>query len=290
VTCCPTGARGSSATRQRAALRDPRPRLALLHPAAARRVGRRRRVLHAGGVVLGRPRVADPDRDRQPSGAAAHHPGGAAQHRRRQAHPRDAGQPARPVQAQHRRALRPVERAVRAVPRRHDDLLGAYFERPDRHPRGGPGGEVPPAGGEGRIDADCHVLEIGCGWGGFAIFAARPTAAGSPASPCPRSRPPTPGAGASRGARPPRRHPDRRLPRGRPAASTASCRSRCSRRSATATSAPTSRPSTGCSPPTGSPPSRSSPSPSSATTTTAAGPTSSSATSSPAATCRRSRR
>jgi cyclopropane-fatty-acyl-phospholipid synthase len=24
-----------------------------------------------------------------------------------------------------------------------------------------------------RIDADCHVLEIGCGWGGFAIFAAR---------------------------------------------------------------------------------------------------------------------
>lgn len=23
-----------------------------------------------------------------------------------------------------------------------------------------------------RIDADCHVLEIGCGWGGFAIFAA----------------------------------------------------------------------------------------------------------------------
>jgi cyclopropane-fatty-acyl-phospholipid synthase len=24
-----------------------------------------------------------------------------------------------------------------------------------------------------RIDADCHVLEVGCGWGGFAIFAAR---------------------------------------------------------------------------------------------------------------------
>jgi cyclopropane-fatty-acyl-phospholipid synthase len=24
-----------------------------------------------------------------------------------------------------------------------------------------------------RIDADCHVLEIGCGWGGFAVFAAR---------------------------------------------------------------------------------------------------------------------
>ncbi len=81
--------------RPRAVVGDPGARLALLHRAHDGRVGRRRGGLHGPGTGPRRDLVvADPPRDRQPSGAPTDHAGGPRQHRRRQAHPRRCGRTA----------------------------------------------------------------------------------------------------------------------------------------------------------------------------------------------------
>ena len=79
----------------------------------------------------------------------------------------------RPEPPQHRRALRPRQRPLPAVPRRDADLLECRL----RHARPVPGRcaaqQVPAASPRGRADAPgMHVLEIGSGWGGFAMYAA----------------------------------------------------------------------------------------------------------------------
>ena len=102
------------------------------------------------------------------------------------------------------------------------------------------------------LRAGMHVLEIGSGWGGFALYAAgelgcRVTSITiSQAQHALATR-----AGPRRRARGPRRHPAARLPRHRGHATTRSSRSRCSRRSAPSTSRPSSRPATGRSRPGG---------------------------------------
>ena len=74
---------------------------------------------------------------------------------------------------QHLPALRPVQRAVRAVPRRDDDLLVGLV-RARRHPAPTPSAARWTAILDlARVRAGMHVLEIGSGWGGLAIRAAR---------------------------------------------------------------------------------------------------------------------
>ena len=75
--------------------------------------------------------------------------------------------------AEHRRPLRPRQRLLPAVPRRDDDLLERGLRRPptSRWPmRSGTstGGSRPTP----ELRAGQHVLEIGTGWGGFALYAA----------------------------------------------------------------------------------------------------------------------
>ena len=75
---------------------------------------------------------------------------------------------------QHRRALRPRQRVLPAVPRRDDDVLG-------RHVRVS-GAVAATTRKLARLDRMCrkldlrpsdHLLEIGTGWGGLALHAAR---------------------------------------------------------------------------------------------------------------------
>ena len=49
----------------------------------------------------------------------------------------------------------------------------AFFEHPGHVPAAGPGGQVPAYRDKLGLGPDAHVLEIGCGWGGFAMHAAR---------------------------------------------------------------------------------------------------------------------
>ena len=76
--------------------------------------------------------------------------------------------------AQHRRALRPGQRLVRAVPRRHPDVLR---RRSSPTPS-----ESLEAAQRRKLERICrkldlqpsdHVVEIGTGWGGFALYAAQ---------------------------------------------------------------------------------------------------------------------
>jgi cyclopropane-fatty-acyl-phospholipid synthase len=74
---------------------------------------------------------------------------------------------------EHLLPLRPGQRFLRAVARRHDDL----FLGPVRHRAGKPGGRADAKYASmvdqmGAQPGD-HVLEIGCGWGGFAEYAAK---------------------------------------------------------------------------------------------------------------------
>jgi hypothetical protein len=78
-------------------------------------------------------------------------------------------------EAQHPRALRSRQRLLPPLARSgHELLLGALRGRSAAAAAGGAGGQVPPhparlaAGAPGQ-----RVLEIGCGWGGFAELAAR---------------------------------------------------------------------------------------------------------------------
>ena len=69
--------------------------------------------------------------------------------------------------------LRPRQRALRAVPRPDDDLLVRPLRAPERAARG----RAAPQDGASASSSTCSpatsVLEIGCGWGSFAITAAR---------------------------------------------------------------------------------------------------------------------
>ena len=118
--------------------------------------------------------------------------------------------------AQHRRPLRPRQRLLPAVPRRDDDLLerGLRRARTSRWPTpsGTSTGASRPSAG---LRAGQHVLEIGTGWGGFALYAAGELGlprdddhdlAGA-ARPRPRR------ASAAAGLDAPRRRPAARLPR-----------------------------------------------------------------------------
>ena len=113
----------------------PAPARGVLPQARRLRPDRVRRVLHGGGLGQPRPdraahRVRRARRRARPALAAA-----AAQAGRP---PPAAGRPAdgRGGAAQRRPPLRPVQRPVRAVPRRHHDLFLGYLpHRPGRHPR-----------------------------------------------------------------------------------------------------------------------------------------------------------
>ena len=88
---------------------------------------------------------------------------------------RPSGAPQHAVRepAQHRRPLRPRQRLLPAVPRRDDDLLerGLRVAPTSRWPMPSgtsTGGSRPTP----ELRAGQHVLEIGTGWGGFALYAA----------------------------------------------------------------------------------------------------------------------
>ena len=122
----------------------PAPAPRVLPPARRLRPDRVRRVLHGGGLGQHRPdraahRVRRARRRPRPALAAA-----AAQAGRP---PPAAGRPAdrRGRAAQHRPPLRPVQRPVRAVPRRDHDLLQRPVPRTGRRPRRlGPRGSAAP--------------------------------------------------------------------------------------------------------------------------------------------------
>ena len=84
-----------------------------------------------------------------------------------------AAQHARRQPPQHRRALRPGQRLLPAVPRRDDDLLERRVRLAGPVARRRAAQQVPAHRGQGAgLRAGEHVLEIGTGWGGFALYAA----------------------------------------------------------------------------------------------------------------------
>ena len=120
----------------------------------------------------------------------------------------------------------------------------AVFDAPDQSARGGPAQQVP---ADGRAAPACsrgeHVLEIGTGWGGFALYAAGELGCRVTTITISQEQHElaTERVRAA-GLRGPRRRPAARLPRHRRARTTRSSRSRCSRPSAPSTSRRTSRP------------------------------------------------
>ena len=188
-----------------------------------------------------------------------------------------------PGAAQHPRALRPRQRVLRAVARSDDDLLvGALRRRlrarrwPMRSRR-----STTALLGELALPPGARVLEIGCGWGGFAETAAR---AGHRVTGISLSDAQTAYARERLARRGLADRVDLRaagLSRRATARSTASRRSRCSRRSASATGRPTSARCATRWRPAAAPASRRSPSPTTASSATARSRTSSSSTSFP---------
>ena len=84
------------------------------------------------------------------------------------------GEHRRGVAGEHPPPLRPVQRAVRAVPRRDDDLLVGLVRRRHRRPRPTPSAARSTASWTWPASAPAqHVLEIGTGWGGLATRAAQ---------------------------------------------------------------------------------------------------------------------
>ncbi len=150
--------------------RDPGALAARLPPAAARQQ-RPGGDLHGRSLGRGRPRGAHPDRRaqhaRDGSGPRALASGPA---RRPANRPHGAQQRPRRRPPQHRRPLRPRQRALLAVPRPHDDVLLRVLRVARRLARGGPEREArarlpragarrprPPAGDRHRLGRDGRV-------------------------------------------------------------------------------------------------------------------------------------
>ena len=86
--------------------------------------------------------------------------------------------------AQHRRALRPRQRLLRAVPLRGPDvLLGLLGRRRETRSRRLPRASSIASAASCDLGPADHVLEIGTGWGGFALHAAAHFGAASPPRP-----------------------------------------------------------------------------------------------------------
>ena len=172
--CCPTARGGSSATGSADRGRDAHPRPGGAAQAAARRRDRRRRGVHGRPVVQPGPArrssrsrrsIARRWRCRRAGGAPAPGPRTVAHRRRRNTQGRSA--------PQHRRPLRPRQRLLPAVARRDDDLLERRLRvaATRRSPtRSAPSTGAWPSGA--GLEPGQHVLEIGTGWGGFALYAA----------------------------------------------------------------------------------------------------------------------
>ena len=153
----------------------PRARLAALRRRGVRRVGRRGRGVHA--------RLLDQRAARRRRAPVRAQHGRARRARRRaraaycavaQGGARAQTQQPRRLPPQHRRALRPRQRILPAVPRRDADVLG-------RHLRASAGNRCTTRRSRGSIASAAssifgptdHLLEIGTGWGGLALHAAR---------------------------------------------------------------------------------------------------------------------
>ena len=113
--------------------------------------------------------------------------------------------------------LRPAARLLRALPRRVDDLQLRGLLARGQDARGGAGGQARAGLHEARPEAGERVLDVGCGWGSFAIHAAR-----QPRRPRHRHHP-VRAAGRARARSAPRR-------RASPTASTSACRTTASSR------------------------------------------------------------
>ena len=148
---------------------DPRPRL--LPPDRDAGQARTRRVVHRRRVGLRRPRRVSSSScsetpTRRPSATRA---------LRRLLELRPAPAPPqrlRPLAPQHRLPLRPRQRAVRAHARRDDDLLLRHLRAARGARSRRRSGEVEQLCRLLELGPEDHVLEIGCGWGGFARHAA----------------------------------------------------------------------------------------------------------------------
>ena len=160
----------------------------------------------------------------------------AAAHARRRAAPAGPAPLDRARQARGHAPLRRLERLLRALPRRVDDLLVRDLVARRGDARGGAGDQARARLHEARrCSAGERVLDVGCGWGSFARpRRAATTACTSPASRCPSRRPRArAGAPQEAGVGRPRRHPRDGLPRAaRRARSTRSPRSAWSSTSA----------------------------------------------------------
>ena len=250
ASSCRTAPARRSATAtsaERGEIRDPRPRGARPACSSAARPARGEAYMDglwsspdlAGAPALGRA---------QPRGARRCPPAGCAcpaSSRRTIAHRLRRNTRSRQP-PQHRGPLRPRQRLLPAVPRRDDDLLERRL-RPRRTSRS----PTPSATSTGASRSGAgltrgqHVLEIGTGWGGFALYAAgelgcRVTSITISQEQHDLARERVRDAGLER----PGRRPAARLPRHRAAPTTRSCRSRCSRPSAPSTSRRSSRPAT----------------------------------------------
>ena len=98
----------------------------------------------------------------QPVGAAA----------RAAACPRTSANTLDRRRAQHLAPLRPVERALRALPRRDDDLLVSPCSSRATRSRRPSGASTRRCAELADVGPSHHVLEIGTGWGGMAMHAA----------------------------------------------------------------------------------------------------------------------
>ena len=142
---------------------------------AAARQRRARRDLRRRPLGDRRPGRADPHR--RPRAAPARRP---ARRRRPPARPAAPGAPPRPgehprrgARQQHRRPLRPRQRALRLLPRRADDLLLRLLPEPDASLEEAQLAKLERICEQLRLGPENHLLEIGSGWGGLAIHAAR---------------------------------------------------------------------------------------------------------------------
>ncbi len=129
---------------------------------------------------------------------------------------------------QHRRALRPRQRLLRAVPRRRPDVLVGDVRRATTTRWKRPRRASSTASAQARrCRPGDHVVEIGTGWGGFALHAARHYGCHVTTTTISREQHALASAARRRGRPAGPRHPAAAgLPRPRRAATTSWCRSR----------------------------------------------------------------